>query len=174
MGEPLVSSVEIRPETARDVDGIREVNIEAFRNHPFSRQTEHLIVDALRDAGALELSLVAISEGKVVGHIAFSKARVGEAESNWFLLGPLAVSPGFQGQGIGSMLVESGLTRLRRLSAVGCVLVGDPGYYGRFGFATFAGLTHEGVPDEYVLALPLTDALPTGAISAHGAFGVGL
>lgn len=166
--------VEIRHETARDVDGIREVNIEAFRNHPVSRQTEHLIVDALREAGALEVSLVAISEGKVVGHIAFSKASVGEAESDWFLIGPLAVLPGLQGQGIGSMLVESGLTQLRSRSAIGCVLVGDPGYYERFGFNTFAGLTYEGVPDEYVLALPLTDAVPTGAISAHEAFEVGL
>jgi len=162
--------IEIHPETASEIDGIRDINIAAFRDHPISRQTEHLIVDALRDAGALEVSLVAVSEGRVVGHIAFSKARVGDSESGWFLLGPVAVRPDLQGQGIGSALVESGLDELRSKRAAGCVLVGDPGYYRRFGFSTFPGLEYEGVPGEYVLGLPFGDAEPSGRIVANAAF----
>jgi putative acetyltransferase len=162
--------ISIRSETANDYDAVRHVNIEAFRNHPISRQTEHLIVDALRAAGALAVSLVAVSDGRVVGHIAFSGARVGDSEAGWFLLGPVAVLPDVQGQGIGSALVDSGLARLRAGDASGCVLVGDPVFYGRFGFATFSDLAYEGVPHEYVLALPFGDVTPCGRIGAHEAF----
>ena len=58
----------VRRETAGDVEGITEVTIAAFRDHPISRQTEHFIVKALRDAGALAVSLVAEIDGRVVGH----------------------------------------------------------------------------------------------------------
>lgn len=168
-----MSRLQIRPESDGDVLGIREVNIEAFADHPISRQTEHLIVDALRAAGALELSFVAVEEGRVRGHVAFSRAVVGDAHSGWYLLGPIAVSPARQGQGIGSALVRAGLAELRSRGAAGCVLVGDPGYYGRFGFATFSDLEHEGVPHEYVLGLRLADEDPSGRIRAHAAFMVG-
>jgi len=164
--------IEVRPETSSDLDAIRDINIAAFRDHPISRQTEHLIVEALRDAGALDVSLVAFREALPVGHIAFSKASVGESEFGWFLLGPVAVLPGLQGQGIGSTLVEHGLAELRSRHASGCVLVGDPGYYGRFGFTTFPELVYEGVPHEFVLALPFTDAPPQGRIVANAAFEV--
>ena len=165
-----MGQIEIRPETSSEIDDIRDINIAAFRDHPISRQTEHLIVDALRDAGALEVSLVAVSEGRTVGHIAFSRASVGDSEFGWFLLGPVAVMPGVQGQGIGSALVESGLEELRSSRASGCVLVGDPGYYRRFGFAIFPDLAYEGVPHEYVLALPFAESVPRGRIVANAAF----
>jgi putative acetyltransferase len=167
-----VHEIEIRHETANEIGDIREINVAAFRDHPISRQTEHLIVEALRDTGALELSLVAISDGWIVGHIAFSKAGIGDSESGWFLLGPIAVLPDCQRQGIGSALVESGLAELRSRHASGCVLVGDPGYYRRFGFGTFADLEYEGVPHEYVLALPFADVTPRGRIVANTAFGI--
>jgi len=76
----------VRPETDRDLDGIREVNIVAFQGHAHSQQTEHLIVEALRAAGALESSLVAESDGEAVGHIAFSAAGIGGSATGWFLL----------------------------------------------------------------------------------------
>lgn len=164
--------MEIHPETASQIDDIRAINVAAFRDHPISRQTEHLIVEALREADALDVSLVAVSEGRTVGHIAFSKATVGGFESDWFLLGPVAVLPSFQGRGVGSALVESGLATLRSRHASGCVLVGDPGYYRRFGFSTYPDLTYEGVPHEYVLALPFAEAVPRGPIVANPAFGV--
>ena len=160
----------IRPETALDVAAIREVNRAAFEHHPFSQQTEHLIVDALRDDDALALSLVALLDGQVVGHVAFSRAFVGDDSSGWYLLGPLAVLPDNQRAGIGSALVEAGLAGIGALGALGCVLVGDAGYYGRFGFSALPGLAYRGVPDEHVLGIALGERLPTGAIRAHEAF----
>jgi len=77
----------VRPEITRDLDGIREVNLVAFQGHPYSQQTEHLIVEALRAADALELSLVAESDGEAMGHIALSAADIGGSSKGWFLLG---------------------------------------------------------------------------------------
>jgi putative acetyltransferase len=162
----------VRRETPDDLAAIREINVAAFRDHPFSRQTEHLIVEALRDAGALELSLVAEMEGSVVGHIAFSSARIGDASSGWFLLGPVAVDPRCQRSGVGRALIEAGLEELRSRGAGGVVLVGDPAFYERFGFRSVPGVTCAGVPDENVLCLPLRDAVPAGEVWHHPAFSV--
>ncbi len=161
----------VRPETSRDFDGIREVNIAAFQGHPYSQQTEHLIVEALRVADALELSLVAESSGEVVGHIAFSAAGIGGSLSTgWFLLGPLAVQPARQGEGIGRALIETGLEAVRSRGACGCVLVGDPAFYRRFGFRQYAGVTWPGVPDENVLCLLMSGEMPSGDVVYHLAF----
>jgi len=162
----------IRPETPADFAAIREINIAAFLHHPFSQQTEHLIVEALRAAGALEISLVADVDGEVVGHIAFSRASVGEASEGLYLLGPVAVLPERQGRGVGRELIEAGLGELRSRGASGCVLVGDPDFYRRFGFSSYPGLTCHGVPDEYVLFLPLASVAPTGEVVHHPAFSV--
>ena len=160
----------VRPETERDLDGIREVNIAAFEGHPYSQQTEHLIVEALRAADALDVSLVAESDGEVVGHIAFSAADIGGSAAAWFLLGPVAVLPARQGEGIGRALVETGLDALRSRGAGGCVLVGDPAFYGRFGFAPSPGVVWRGVPDENVLCLLMAGEMPTGDVGHHPAF----
>jgi putative acetyltransferase len=167
----------IRPETTTDHAAIREINIAAFANHPFSRQTEHLIVEALRADGALALSLVAedvsAAQGpRVTGHIAFTEAPVDGRDQGWYLLGPVAVRPDLQRQGIGSELVLAGLAALRERNASGCVLVGDPAYYTRFGFRQAVGLSWPGVPPEFVLCLPLAEAEPDGEISHHPAFGI--
>ena len=163
----------IRSETPRDLDAIREVNIVAFADHPFSQQTEHLIVEALRAADALELSLVAEIDGEVVGHIAFSAAGIGSTSSGWFLLGPVAVLPDHQGNGIGRALVETGLDMLRSGGACGCTLVGDPAFYGRFGFRQYPGVVWEGVPDANVLCLSMSGDAPVGEVSCHSAFSAG-
>jgi putative acetyltransferase len=160
----------IRSETPRDFDVVREVNIVAFERHPFSHQTEHLIVEALRAADALELSLVAEIDDEVVGHIAFSAASIGGTSSGWFLLGPVAVLPDHQGKGIGRALVETGVDALRSRGARGCVLVGDPGFYRRFGFRQYPGITWESVPDENVLCLSMSGDVPVGEVSHHRAF----
>lgn len=166
----------IRPETTDDHAVIREINIAAFAQHPFSRQTEHLIVEALRADNALTLSLVAedvsAQENRVTGHIAFSEAPVDGHDQGWYLLGPVAVWPELQRQGIGSELVLAGLAALRERNASGCVLVGDPGYYTRFGFRQSVGLTWPGVPPEFVLCLPLAGSEPSGSISHHPAFNI--
>lgn len=163
----------VRPETAHDFKAIRRVNAEAFKDHPYSNQTEHLIVEALRIAGALEISLVAEADDEVRGHIAFSRATIGNDSRDWFILGPIAVLPGHQGEGIGRALVEAGLAAIRAHGAAGCVLVGDPAFYNRFGFRQYPGVTCAGVPDENVLCIVLTDgAVPTGALAYHDAFNV--
>lgn len=163
----------VRPERPQDLAAIRRVNVEAFKVHPYSQQTEHLIVEALRGAGALDISLVAELEGDVVGHIAFSRAVIDEETPGWYLLGPVAVLPDFQGQGIGRALVEAGLGALRSREANGCVLVGDPAFYARFGFAQVPGVTCAGVPDENVLCLRIAGPSPLGEVSYHPAFSVG-
>jgi putative acetyltransferase len=162
----------VRPEEPSDHAAIRDVNIAAFQHHPFSRQTEHLIVEELRAAGALEVSLVAAVDGCVVGHIAFSAAGMGATSSGWYLLGPVAVLPERQGRGIGRALVEAGLDELRARHAAGCVLVGDPAFYCRFGFRSYDRVTYAGVPAEYVLGLALTGDVPAGEVRHHPAFSV--
>ena len=167
-----MSELVIRPESAQDVDDVRAINVAAFRDHPVSQQTEHLIVDALREDGALAVSLVAALDGRTVGHIAFSAASVGAATSGWYLAGPVAVLPAFQRRGIGSALVEAGIAELRARGADGCVLVGDPHFYERFGFGTRPGLAYEGVPGEFVLGLAFGKAAPSGPVEAHEAFAI--
>ena len=164
----------IRPETPGDHAAIREINIAAFAVHPFSQQTEHLIVEGLRADGALTVSLVAEADDgdSVTGHIAFSPAPIGGQDLGWFLLGPVAVLPHRQRQGIGSALVLAGLEALRGLNAKGCVLVGDPAFYTRLGFRQAELLTYPGVPPEFVLSLPLAGAEPKGDIGHHPAFDV--
>lgn len=160
----------IRPETPADHAAIREINIAAFAGHPFSRQTEHRIVEALRADGALALSLVAEDAGRVVGHIAFSRGTVNGADCGWYVLGPVAVLPGEQRRGLGSALVQAGLGELRALGARGCALVGDPAFYTRLGFRQAQGLGWPGVPQQYVLCLPLAGAEPEGELGCHPAF----
>ena len=162
----------IRPESQHDHAAIRQIHIEAFRDHPHSQQTEHLIVEALRSAQALEISLVAEIDSGVVGHIAFSRAQVGASESGWYLLGPVGVLPTLQRQGLGRALIEAGLAELRSRGALGCVLVGDQKFYGQFGFAHHPGLTCPGIPDEYVLGLTWKGSVPEGSIVYHPAFAV--
>lgn len=162
----------IRPEEPSDCAAVRKINIGAFANHPFSHQTEHLIVDELRRAGALTVGLVAEDHGEVVGCIAFSPALIDGADLQWFTLGPVAVAPDRQRQGIGSLLVEAGLTALRQLGARGCVLVGDPNYYERFGFRHSTLLSVHGVPAEYFLCLSFAGEVPAGVVTHHPAFSV--
>jgi len=160
----------IRDETPADEAAIRALIADAFRTMPYSQQTEHFIVDALRRADAMTLSLVAEQDGAVLGHVAFSPATINDAESGWYGLGPLAVFPDHQGEGIGSALVREGLARLKALGAAGCLLVGDPAYYGRFGFRVAEGLRVDGVPPEVFQILPFTGPLPNGKAAFHPAF----
>jgi putative acetyltransferase len=160
----------IRPEQPADVDAIRELVRLAFAGHPYSSGTEPLIIDALRADGALELSLVAEADAELVAHIAFSKAEIGDSPSGWFVVGPVAVHPHYQRRGIGRTLIEASLEIMRSRSARGCVLVGDPDFYRRFGFRPYPRITWPGVPDEYVLCLPFDEEEPAGEITCHPAF----
>jgi putative acetyltransferase len=85
----------------------------------------------------------------------------------------VAVLPESQGEGIGSSLVEAGLRELRQRGARGCVLVGDPGFNGRFGFKSLDSVWYAGVPSQYVLCLPFSGDPPTGEVQADPAFSAG-
>ena len=163
-------SFSIRDETAADIGAITEVTVEAFKSLEISGHTEQFIVEALRAAGALTVSLVAEIEGRVVGHIAFSPIAISDGTPRWYGLGPVSVLPEYQRQGIGSALIREGLARLRALGASGCCLVGHPGYYGRFGFANTDHLSLDGVPPEVFFALPFAGLVPQGKVSFHEAF----
>ncbi len=162
----------IRDEAQGDEAAIDLVTQAAFRDHPFSRQTEHRIVRGLRGAGALRLSLVATIEGHVVGHVAFSGVTIGGVDLGWWGLGPVSVAPAHQRTGIGSALVRSGLRRLGERGVSGCVVLGDPAYYRRFGFAPHPGLTLPGPPPDHFMAIALQGSVPDGEVAYHPAFEV--
>lgn len=162
--------VMIRKERPEDAGAIARVVEAAFHNHPYSNQTEHILVERLRAAGALAVSLVAVLDSAVVGHIAFSPVTIDGKPCRWFGLAPVSVQPGHQGEGIGAMLIRAGLAELERLGCDGCVLLGEPEYYGRFGFKVRDGLTLPGVPPEYFLALPFRAEQATGVVAYHDAF----
>lgn len=166
-----MSGLSIDDEGTGDAAAIRALVTKAFRSAPHASGTEAQIVDRLRDAGALSLSLVAREQDGILGHLAASPVRIGDA-SGWFGIGPLAVRPDRQSRGIGSALMGAALARLRRQGAKGVILVGDPAYYARFGFAADLGLVLQGIPAEYVLALPF-DRPPQGHVRFHAAFGLG-
>ncbi|MHC4248031.1 MAG: GNAT family N-acetyltransferase [Planctomycetota bacterium] len=164
------SGIVIRKETDTDIDAIRDVTIAAFKTLEVSNQTEQFIIEALRAAGALAISLVAEADGRVVGHIAFSPVTISSGAPGWYGLGPVSVLPECQRQGVGTALIQEGLSQLKELGASGCCVVGHPDYYKRFGFENPSGLALEGVPPEVFFALSFDGRVPQGRAAFHEAF----
>lgn len=160
----------IRPERPDDAAAIEDLVRAAFVEAPHTDGNEHLIVARLRAHGALSVSLVAEDDGRIVGHIAASPVDMADGTQGWFGIGPVSVSPDRQGAGIGSQLVRRTLEALRALDAAGCVVLGDSGYYGRFGFAPRAGLLLADVPAEYFQAVVFRHPQPLGHVTYHAAF----
>jgi putative acetyltransferase len=160
----------IRNEIESDIKAISEITKAAFENLAISNHTEQFIINALRDANALTISLVAEAQNKVVGHIAFSPVTISDGSLGWYGLGPISVLPELQKQGIGKSLMREGLSLLKSLGAKGCMLVGDPGYYEQFGFKNLPELVIEGVPSEYFLALPFEEHKTHGTVVFHEGF----
>jgi putative acetyltransferase len=160
----------IRPERPEDAAAIRKITEDAFRDAPYSAQTEAAIIDALRAAGALTLSLVADEGGIVIGHVAFSPVKINRLDAGWFGLGPVSVTPARQRQGIGQGLIRAGLDWLRASGAAGCVVLGEPDYYGRFGFVSDPELTYAEVPPAYFQRLSFQGGGPSGTVTYHPAF----
>lgn len=160
----------VREEQPSDLDAIRTTIHDAFAEVEHSADDEAEVVDALRAANALTISLIAEDHEGVVGHIAISPVRLDDDTPGWFGLGPLAVAPSCQKRGIGGMLVRAALRKLRQRNAAGVVLVGEPDYYGRFGFVPAAPLVFPRVPAEYFLALKLAPSEPSGVVHYHEAF----
>ena len=149
----------IRHEEVGDAAAIHAVNVAAFE-----RRAEADLVDALRAAGRLLLSLVAEEEGTIVGHVAFSPVTIdGPAGRSLGIgLGPLAVLPPRQRQGFGSELVRRGISELapRRQTMV---VLGNPRYYARFGFAP---ASRHGLDSEYNAGDAFMVLAPTGEEAA--------
>ncbi len=160
----------VRNEKKSDIEAISEVTIAAFKTLPISHHTEQYIVSALRAADALAVSLVAEVDGRVIGHIAFSPVTISDGSQGWYSVGPLSVLPEMQRQGVGKSLMNEGLRLLRESGAKGCVLVGEPDYYSRFGFRNIPDLVLEGVPQQYFLALPFGDNQAHGVVLFHEGF----
>lgn len=167
-----VKYVLIRVEKSADQEAIGAVITSAFLEAEYSSGKEAAIVEILRKADVLTVSLVATDEAKIIGYVAFSPVNIDGLNDGWFGLGPVAVDPDCQREGIGSALIEAGLASLKEQGARGCVVLGEPGYYGRFGFAADANLILEGVPPEYFQRLSFDGSSPGGRVDYHPAFGV--
>jgi putative acetyltransferase len=164
----------VRTEKAEDHESVRRVNELAF-----GRRNEADLVDALRENARPYVSLVAVVDEQVVGHIFFSPVSI-ETDTDTFNamgLAPMAVLPSHQNQGIGSQLVREGLKECQRIGEDIVVVLGHSNYYPRFGFvpARSKGLRSEyDVPDEAFMVAELTeDALDgrSGLVKYHPEFG---
>jgi putative acetyltransferase len=160
----------IRHESHGDAAGIESLTAAAFLHAEHSSHTEHFIVNALRAARQLAISLVAEANGVLIGHVALSPVVISDGTPDWYGLGPLSVQPEHQGQGVGSRLIREAMRLLQCQGGRGCVLVGEPAYYARFGFRAEPSLTYPSVPAEYFQCLPFTEHLPRGVVSYHRAF----
>lgn len=161
----------IRLESAADTAAILNVVEAAFRNHPHSDGSEPRIVTRLRAEGDLSISLVAEVENEIVGHVAFSPVSITPVVAAWYGLGPLSVHPMHQSRGIGSALVLRGLGELQAAGAAGCVVFGNAGFYGRFGFRSCPRLVYPHGPMELFLAMAIEGTVPIGIVTYSAAFG---
>lgn len=155
----------IRPEKQEDWRQIFAVNLAAFKS-----EFEPKLVNAVRKTPSFipELSLVAVVDGEIVGHVLFIRLVIMSGESSFAALGlaPLAVVPARQRQGIGSGLVRAGLKECARLGYKLVFVVGHPGYYPRFGFVPARARGFEvafPVPDEYFMVAELQPGAMAGA-----------
>lgn len=160
----------IRSETPADFDVIHELTQTAFSPMPYSDGTEANIIRSLRAAEDLTISLVAEEDGAILGHVAFSPVSIDGVDGDWFGLGPIAVRPGRQRQGIGRALIERGLELLRQRGAAGCALIGSPDVYGRVGFANNGELDYAGVDRKYVHWIAFEGPAPRGTLVFAPAF----
>ena len=130
----------IRPEQPSDAPAIRAIHVASFPTDAEAR-----LVDLLREASNLSVSLVAEVRGEVVGHVAFSPVRVASGRVGAGLA-PVAVLPSHRRQGAAALLVRAGLAECRSAGLRWAVVLGDPAYYSRFGFEPAPDF---GLSDEY-------------------------
>ncbi len=163
----------IRPEKEKDQPFITSLTKAAFRGLEYSDGKEATIVEGLRADGDLALSLVAENEDKaIIGHLALSPVTISNETPGWYGLGPVSIIPLRQRVGIGKALIETALDDLRTKGAGGCVVLGDPAYYARFGFRRDPALVFPGPPPEYFQRLVLNGPAPQGTVTFSPAFDV--
>jgi putative acetyltransferase len=160
----------IRRESKGDRDAIRSLTARAFSGPSFSDGTEPAVIDALRETHALALSLVAVLDERIVGHVAFSEVGP-PAQHGWFALGPVSIDPEFQRRGVGSQIIQAGLQALREQGAKGCVLLGDHRYYHRFGFVVAPEFAPSQYPAEHFQLVRFGQAYPKAPVAFHPGLG---
>ncbi|TGQ07938.1 MULTISPECIES: N-acetyltransferase [unclassified Mesorhizobium] len=163
-----MSMMSIRAATPRDREAIRLVE-----EHAFGQQAEAGLVDALVTGGDAVVELVAEEDGQVVGHILFSRLYVQNGGKRFaaVALAPLAVEPSFHGTGIGGALIREAHVRLKEAGETLAVVLGDPTYYGRFGYAHDRAAKFESeYQGEALQALAWGDAPETGRLVYATAF----
>lgn len=162
----------IRHETEADFQKIYKLTQAAFAPMPFSQGDEPELIDKLRNCGALALSLVAQSEsdGEIIGHVAISPATHSNSDALWFGLGPISVAPNHQKQGIGTKLIAAAKEWILGQGAIGCILVGNPNYYSRYGFILSPDNCPIKEPKEFFMVWCLAKEIPIGNFAFHNAF----
>ncbi|MBO5455159.1 MAG: N-acetyltransferase [Muribaculaceae bacterium] len=179
MDTPFIISrdLEIRQERESDYAEIRSVVRTAFLSAEHSDGDEQNLVDRLRKTSEYipELALVAIYDGKIVGHIMLSKIRIGNTEA--MALAPLSVLPEYQKKGIGKALMNNAHRKAIKSGYKCCVVLGSPEYYSKAGYVAASKFNIQApfvVPDEYYMVLPLTEesSIPSGSVSYSKAFDI--
>lgn len=165
-----MTTLQIRPETTSDAAAIAAMIRACYQDVPFSNHREHLMVERLRGSSAYisQLALVAWVGDAVAGHVMMTRMKVRgpHGDTDALALAPLSVSPAFQGQGVGSALVEAVHAHARSLGYKASILVGISGYYHRFGYRPL---------DDYPISLPFDvhpDHRMALALTAGGLDGV--
>lgn len=167
----------IRQETAQDHASVYEVVKAAFAAAEESGGTEQDLVVKLRSSAAFvpELSLVAEEEGKIIGHILFTKAEVNG--QTVLALAPLSVLPAYQRRGVGLALMAEGHRAAKELGFGFSVVLGHAGYYPKAGYrpaGRFGIKAPFDVPEENFMAIQLDPAAkaPRGTLRYDEAFGL--
>jgi putative acetyltransferase len=157
----------IRQEIEGDEAAITQVVSRAFEGKSYADESDAKLVDALRDAGALILSLVATHKGQIIGQVALSPATIGEGR--YLCVGPLSVLPDHQRKGVGTALMGHALGVAQVYGRDGVVLQGDLKYYARFGFETFPSVAFAGEGAQFIQVLPW-GGTPSGEVKFHPVF----
>ena len=146
------------PMTIRDEARADYSAVEALAERAFGGPGEARLVARLREDGDAAISLVGDEDGRIVGHVLFSPLR---APMRALALAPVAVAPERQRQGLGSALVREGLARARSEGWRAVFVLGEPAYYGRFGFSAALARGFESVyAGPYLQAIALGERLP--------------
>lgn len=135
-----------------------------------SAPVEDKVYLALLESGKLTLSIVALIDDVIVGHVAFSPIVITNENDQWYGLGPVCVEIEHRKRGIGSKIIKQGIEEIKAMGGAGVVLVGEPAYYNRFGFYSVENLEYPNVPSKYVLVLSFSDKKPTGTVLFDKAF----
>lgn len=167
----------IRQEEQKDYEDVYALVKAAFESAEHADGNEQGLVTALRKGSAYlpELSLVAEINGKLVGHIMFTKVKVGESVQ--LALAPLSVLPGYQRQGIGTALIKEGHRIAQELGYDYSIVLGSEKYYPKMGYLpakNFGILPSFEVPDENFMACKLTENAPavSGVVRYAKEFGI--